>query len=146
MNTAWRLQKFTLGNRHHVSAFYWAQGRSHALRRYRRPCRYGTFSKVVEFCGCSVQLVDCQRWIRKSTSFYKFIIQIFSSFSESVHIFSLLSFVDGKREQDYKKTALSMYLRLSELKTCEPVNRFSWNLVWKVRNWKPSLLSDSYSH
>lgn len=96
-----------------------------ALTRFdvnQRPCTYGTFSKGVECCGCSVQLVDCQRWIRKRTNFCKFIIQIFLSFSESVHIFSLLSFVDGKIEQDYKKTALSMYLRLSELKTCEPIN------------------------
>jgi len=50
---------------------------------------------------------------------YRFIIQFFSSFSENVHIFSLLSFVNCKREQDYKITALSMYLRLSE-----PVDRF----------------------
>jgi len=79
----------------------------------------------VEWCGSSVQLVDCQRWVRKRTNFCKFIIQIFSSFSESVHIFSILSFVNVKREQDYKKTALSMYLGLAELKTCEPIKRFS---------------------
>jgi hypothetical protein len=71
-------------------------------------------------CGCFLQLVHCQRWIRKRTNFYKlyvffrvisislgnfykFIIQIISSFSESVHIFSLLSFVNGKIDQDYKK-------------------------------------------
>jgi hypothetical protein len=139
MNTKWRLQKFTLGNRHHVSAFHWAHGRSHALWRYRCPCRYGAFGKVVECCGCSLQLVDCQRWIGKSTNFYKFIVKNFSSFSESVQIFSLLSFVNGKIDQDYKKTALSTYYRLSELKTCETINRFLWNLVWMVRNWRQSL-------
>jgi len=69
MNTEWRLQKFTVGNRHRVSACYWAHGRFHALRHYRCPCRYGTSRKVVEWCGWTVHSVDCQRWIRKRTNF-----------------------------------------------------------------------------
>jgi hypothetical protein len=146
MNREWRVKKYTVGNGHHVSASYWAHGRSFAPRRHRCLFRYGTFINIVKWCGRSVQEVDCQRRIRKRTTFYNIIIWIFSSLSDSFHIFSLLSFNNGKREQDYKTTALSMCLRLSELKTCEPIDRLSLNLVWKVRNWMPSFLSVPYSH